>query len=208
MAEKILLKKYANRRLYDTQKSRYVTLNEVAERIRNGQQVKIIDAKNKDDVTAFILTQIVLEEAKNKNVLLPEPLLYMIIRYGDNMLVDFFENYLQQAFKSYLAYKSSMDDQFKKWLDMGLGFSEATLRQFSKSYLKKKKPIKRSLRNNRRHCRSANFAGVMRCLRTETSALQPHNTIASIQYKPCNLGIKGFQNFLRSKQTHMAAVAD
>ncbi|MGD2099766.1 MAG: polyhydroxyalkanoate synthesis regulator DNA-binding domain-containing protein [Desulfobacterales bacterium] len=126
MAEKILLKKYANRRLYDTQKSRYVTLNEVAERIRNGQQVKIIDAKNKDDVTAFILTQIVLEEAKNKNVLLPEPLLYMIIRYGDNMLVDFFENYLQQAFKSYLAYKSSMDDQFKKWLDMGLGFSEAT----------------------------------------------------------------------------------
>lgn len=126
MAEKILLKKYANRRLYDTQKSRYVTLNEVAERIRNGQQVKIIDAKNKDDVTAFILTQIVLEEAKNKNVLLPEPLLYMIIQYGDNMLVDFFENYLQQAFKSYLAYKSSMDDQFKKWLDMGLGFSEAT----------------------------------------------------------------------------------
>ena len=124
MAEKILLKKYANRRLYDTEKSRYVTLNEVAERIRNGQQVEIIDAKTKDDVTAFILTQIVLEEAKNKNVLLPVPLLNMIIQYGDNVLVDFFENYLQQAFKSYLAYKSSMDDQFKKWLDMGMDFSE------------------------------------------------------------------------------------
>ena len=124
MAKKILLKKYANRRLYDTEKSRYVTLNEVAERIRDGQQVKIIDAKTKADVTAFILTQIVLEEAKNKNVLLPVPLLYMIIQYGDNVLVDFFENYLQQAFKSYLAYKSSMDDQFKKWLDMGMGFSE------------------------------------------------------------------------------------
>ena len=39
-------------------------------------------------------------------------------------VVDFFENYLQQAFKSYLAYKGSMDDQFKKWLDMGMGFSE------------------------------------------------------------------------------------
>ena len=124
MAETILLKKYANRRLYDTEKSRYVTLNEVAERIRNGQQVEIIDAKTKADVTAFILTQIVLEEAKNKNVLLPVPLLYMIIQYGDNVLVDFFENYLQQAFKSYLAYKSSMDDRFKKWLDMGMGFSE------------------------------------------------------------------------------------
>ena len=124
MAKKILLKKYANRRLYDTEKSRYVTLNEVAERIRDGQQVKIIDAKTKEDVTAFVLTQIVLEEAKNKNVLLPVPLLYMIIQYGDNVLVDFFENHLQQAFKSYLTYKSSMDDQFKKWLDMGMGFSE------------------------------------------------------------------------------------
>jgi polyhydroxyalkanoate synthesis repressor PhaR len=133
MAEKILLKKYANRRLYDTEKSRYVTLNEVAERIRNGQQVEIIDAKTKADVTAFILTQIVLEEAKNKNVLLPVPFLYMIIRYGDNVLVDFFENYLQQAVKSYLAYKSTMDDQFKKWLDMGMGFSEVAQKSMMKA---------------------------------------------------------------------------
>jgi polyhydroxyalkanoate synthesis repressor PhaR len=126
MTEKIILKKYANRRLYDTDKSKYVTLNEVAERIRSGQQVEVVDAKTKEDVTAFILTQIVLEEAKNRNVLLPVPFLYLIIRYGDNVLVDFFDNYLQQAIKSYLVYKSSMDDQFKKWLDMGMGLSEAT----------------------------------------------------------------------------------
>ena len=123
MAEKILLKEYADRQLYDTEKSRYVTLTEVAERIRNGQQVEVIDAKTKADVTAFILTQIVLEEAKNRNVLLPVPFLYMIIRYGDNVLVEFFEKYLQQAIKGYLAYKSSMDDQFKKWLDMGMDLS-------------------------------------------------------------------------------------
>ena len=126
MAEKIILKKYANRRLYDTDKSKYVTLNEVAERIRSGQQVEVVDAKTKEDVTAFILTQIVLEEAKNRNVLLPVPFLYLIIRYGDNVLVEFFDNYLQQAINNYLVYKSSMDDQFKKWLDMGMGFSEAT----------------------------------------------------------------------------------
>ncbi|MBW2486288.1 MAG: transcriptional regulator [Deltaproteobacteria bacterium] len=133
MAEKILLKKYANRRLYDTEKSRYVTLTEVAERIRNGQQIEVIDANTKADVTAFILTQIVLEEAKNRNVLLPVPFLYMIIRYGDNVLVDFFENYLQQAIKSYLAYKSSMDDQFKKWLDMGMDFSEVAQKSLMKA---------------------------------------------------------------------------
>jgi polyhydroxyalkanoate synthesis repressor PhaR len=97
MAEKILLKKYANRRLYDTEKSEYVTFNEVAERIRNGQEVEVIDAKTKEDVTAFILTQIVLEETKNKNILLPLPFLYMIIQYGDNVLVEFFEKYLEQA---------------------------------------------------------------------------------------------------------------
>jgi polyhydroxyalkanoate synthesis repressor PhaR len=129
MPEKILLKKYANRRLYDTAQSRYVTLNEVAERIRNGQEVTVVDAKTKEDVTAFVLTQILLEEAKNKNVLLPVPLLNLIIQYGDNVLMEFFEKYLQQIVESYLAYKSAMDDQFKQWLDMGMGVSEATQRK-------------------------------------------------------------------------------
>jgi polyhydroxyalkanoate synthesis repressor PhaR len=129
MADKILLKKYANRRLYDTAQSKYVTLNEVAEGIRNGKEVEVVDAKTKEDVTAFILTQILLEAAKNKNVLLPVPVLNMIIRYGDNALMDFFENYLQQIVESYLAYKSAMDDQFKQWLDMGMSVSEATQRK-------------------------------------------------------------------------------
>ena len=120
MAEKIVLKKYANRRLYDTDKSKYVTLNDVAERIRNGLQVQVIDAESKEDVTAFILTQIILEEAKGQKFLLPVPLLHTIIQYGDNLLVEFFENYLQQTIDSYLTYKSSVDEQFKKWLAMGL----------------------------------------------------------------------------------------
>ena len=63
MPEKVILKKYANRRLYDTERSAYVTLNEVAELIKTGRQVEVIDAKTKEDVTAFILTQILLEEA-------------------------------------------------------------------------------------------------------------------------------------------------
>ena len=65
MAEKVLLKKYANWRLYDTEQSKYVTLTEVTQLIRNGRQVEVIDAKTKEDVTAFILTQILLEQAKN-----------------------------------------------------------------------------------------------------------------------------------------------
>ena len=132
MAEKILLKKYANRRLYDTEQSKYVTLNEVAERIRSGQQVEVIDAKTKEDVTAFILTQIILEEAKGKKALLPVPLLHTIIQYGDNVLVEFFEKYLQQTINSYLTYKSSVDAQFKKWLSMGMDISEVAQKSMAR----------------------------------------------------------------------------
>jgi len=123
MAEKIMIKKYANRRLYDTEKSRYVTLAHVAHMIKEGRQVEVIDAKTKEDVTAFILTQIMLEMAKNKNALLPVPLLHLIIQYGENVLEEFFDKYLQQTIENYLTYKRTVDEQFSKWLDMGADLS-------------------------------------------------------------------------------------
>ncbi len=123
MPNKVTLKKYANRRLYDMEKSAYVTLNQVADLIRQGRQVEVIDAKTNEDVTAFILTQIILEEAKNKNFLLPIPVLHLIIQYGDNILGDFFEKYLQQMITTYVAHKNAVDDQFKKWLEMGFDYS-------------------------------------------------------------------------------------
>ncbi len=129
----VVLKKYANRRIYDTEKSAYVTLAEVADYIRNGRQVKIHDAKTKDDVTAFILTQIILEEAKKKNALLPVPLLHMIIRYGDNLMGEFFEKYFSQTFQNFLAHKKAMDTHFKQWLEMGMHLSKITREQFKES---------------------------------------------------------------------------
>ncbi|MGW8325369.1 MAG: polyhydroxyalkanoate synthesis regulator DNA-binding domain-containing protein, partial [Desulfobacterales bacterium] len=118
MPDTVKLKKYANRRLYDMEKSEYVTLNQVADLIRKGRQVEIVDAKTKEDVTAFILTQIILEEAKSNNFLLPVPVLHLIIQYGDNILGEFFEKYLQQMIQTYLAHKQAMDENFKKWLEM------------------------------------------------------------------------------------------
>ena len=131
MNETIVFKKYANRRLYDTKKSAYVTLGEVADAIRQGNIVKAIDAKTKEDVTSFVLTQIIMEEAKNKNASLPVSLLHMIIRYGENVLHEFFENYLEQTVNAYIAYKSSMDEQFKKWLEMGMDYSQMAQKSFS-----------------------------------------------------------------------------
>ena len=122
----VVLKKYANRRLYDTQKSAYVTLSDVADIIRQGETIKAIDAKTKADVTAFVLTQIILEKARNNDALLPVRLVHMIIRYGENVLHDFFENYLEQTCNAYLAYKTKVDEQFKNWLEVGADFSEMT----------------------------------------------------------------------------------
>jgi polyhydroxyalkanoate synthesis repressor PhaR len=125
MENPIELKKYTNRRLYDTHQKKFVTLGEVAEMIRSGRQVKVSDATTMEDVTAFILTQIVLEQAKNHHALLPIPLLHLIIQYGDNALSGFFEKYLQQIVQSYLNCKWSVDEQFLRWLDLGGEVSKA-----------------------------------------------------------------------------------
>ncbi len=123
MAETLLLKKYPNRRLYDTEKSAYVTLSQVAAMIKQGRQVEVRDVETKEDVTAFILTQIVLEEARKKTTLLPVSLLYLIIRYGETVLSEFLEKYLEQTFNNYLAYKVAADEQFKNWLQLGMNLS-------------------------------------------------------------------------------------
>ncbi len=103
MDEKIVLRKYPNRRIYDPEKSAYITLDQVCEIIRRGRQVSVIDARTKEDVTAFILSQIIVEEAKNKNILLPVSFLHLVIQHG-NVLAEFFEKYLELTLKNYLIY--------------------------------------------------------------------------------------------------------
>lgn len=126
MAEKVLVKRYPNRRLYNTDTSSYITLGQIAEIIKDGREVQVVDAKTEEDVTAFILTQIIVEEAKNKNALLPAPLLHLVIRYGENILSEFFEKYLELTIKNYVAYRSAMDEQFKMWLGKGVDLSGFT----------------------------------------------------------------------------------
>ncbi|MBF0509298.1 MAG: polyhydroxyalkanoate synthesis regulator DNA-binding domain-containing protein [Deltaproteobacteria bacterium] len=117
--DRLLVKKYSNRRLYDTEKSAYVTLDDICQAIKQGRQVDVVDAKTREDVTAFILTQIVLEEARKKNILLPVPLLHLVIQHGESVLAEFFDKYLHQTIRSYLMFKTTLDEQFRKWLDMG-----------------------------------------------------------------------------------------
>lgn len=78
-----LIKRYESRKLYDTEESRYVSLEEIAHWVRGGQEVKVIDNATSADVTSQTLTQIILEEGKRGTSFLPSELLHDLIRVGE-----------------------------------------------------------------------------------------------------------------------------
>src|SRR6188472_3919941 len=82
MPETRIIKRYANRKLYDTQHSRYVTLDQIAEMIRGGDDVKIVDNKTKEDLTSVTLAQIIFEEEKRQKSFLPLQAMRNIIQSG------------------------------------------------------------------------------------------------------------------------------
>ncbi|MCP4448096.1 MAG: transcriptional regulator [Myxococcales bacterium] len=82
MSEERVIKRYANRKLYDTQHSRYVTLDQISEMIREGDDVKIIDNKSKEDLTSVTLAQIIFEEEKKQKSFLPLQAMRNIIQTG------------------------------------------------------------------------------------------------------------------------------
>lgn len=102
----MLVKKYSNRRLYDTESSRYITLDELAEKIRDGADVRIVDAKSGADLTQATLVQIILEGESAR--LLPVPLLVQLVRMGDDAAAEFFGKYVSTAMEWYLAAKFGM----------------------------------------------------------------------------------------------------
>lgn len=95
----MLVKKYSNRRLYDTESSRYITLDELAEKIRAGSDAIVLDAKTNEDLTQATLTQIILEHRAH---LLPVPLLTKLVRLHDDALAEFFGRYMSWALELYL----------------------------------------------------------------------------------------------------------
>ena len=96
----MLVKKYSNRRLYDTESSRYITLDELAQKIQAGSDARVVDAKTGDDLTQSTLTQIILESRRGAQ-LLPIPLLVSLIRMKDDALSDFFGRYVTWALELY-----------------------------------------------------------------------------------------------------------
>ena len=97
----LVVKKYPNRRLYDTAESRYITLEDLAARVKAGSDVLVQDATTGADLTQATLTQIILESRGGAR-LLPVPLLLRLIRLGDEALAEFFGRYVSWALEMYL----------------------------------------------------------------------------------------------------------
>jgi len=111
---KLEIKKYANRRYYDTTLSRHLTLDEIRVLIQEGYDVRVTDAKTGDDITAQLLTQIILELETAKLDSFPVPLLLRLIRMNDQLVKDFIEKYFNQALNSFLEYQRQIEEQVRR----------------------------------------------------------------------------------------------
>jgi polyhydroxyalkanoate synthesis repressor PhaR len=101
MNSTVIIKKYGNRRLYDTAGSRYVNLDDIAALVREGKNVQVVDAKTGHDLTRVTLTQIITEDAKDKPTGLPLELLRQLIVASDEVRQEFVMWYLKSAFDTY-----------------------------------------------------------------------------------------------------------
>jgi len=97
----VVIRKYANRRLYDTSAGRYVNLDDVAALVRKGADVQVVDAKTGEDLTRVVLTQIILEDAREQPTGLPLELLRELIQATDRAGQEFILWYLKSAFDAY-----------------------------------------------------------------------------------------------------------
>src|SRR5262245_10579323 len=109
-----VIKRYSNRKLYDTQESRYVTLDEIEEMIRGGKEISVVDAASGEDLTAVTLTQIILEAERNHRGNLPTAFLHQLIKHGEAWQ-DFIQRSLRSSLENVTSSQREMDRVFREW---------------------------------------------------------------------------------------------
>lgn len=113
----IVIKKYANRRLYNTGTSTYVTLDDLAHMVKRGEDFSVQDAKTGDDITHSVLTQIIFEqESKNGNTLLPISFLRQLISYYGDQMQMFVPSYLEQSMQAFGDQQTQIREHLAKSL--------------------------------------------------------------------------------------------
>ena len=110
--DKVTIKKYANRRLYDTESSTYITLDRLAQLVREGREFEVVDAKTGEDITRHVLTQIIVEEEARGATMLPINFLKQLIGLYGNSMQNFVPQYLEAAMDAFQRNQSAVRDAF------------------------------------------------------------------------------------------------
>lgn len=119
-SDALIIKRYGNRRLYNTETKSYVNYEDLSKIVRDGFDIKVIDSKTQEDVTKAVLIQMILEEEKNDKTVLPTEFLFQILRTREDSLQDFFKNHLSASFNAYLKTKEEFDNRFRSILEMAV----------------------------------------------------------------------------------------
>ncbi|MBM4442125.1 MAG: transcriptional regulator [Candidatus Rokubacteria bacterium] len=109
-----VIKRYSNRKLYDTQESRYVTLEEIEEMIRGGKEISVVDAASGEDLTSVTLAQIILENERNHRAALPAAFLHQLVKHGEAWQ-DFVQRSMRSSFEGIISSQREMDRVFREW---------------------------------------------------------------------------------------------
>jgi polyhydroxyalkanoate synthesis repressor PhaR len=109
-----VIKRYSNRKLYDTQESRYVTLEEIEEMIRGGKEISVVDASTGEDLTSVTLAQIILENERNRRATLPSAFLHQLIKHGEAWQ-DFVQRSMRSSLEGLVVSQREMDRVFREW---------------------------------------------------------------------------------------------
>jgi polyhydroxyalkanoate synthesis repressor PhaR len=113
----VVIKKYANRRLYDTETSAYITLEDLCERVKEGRDFVVQDAKTGSDLTNQVLTQIILEQEIKGFNLLPTNFLRSVIRFYDDKMAGVLQPYLDASMSSFMNNQERMRGMMGKAMD-------------------------------------------------------------------------------------------
>jgi polyhydroxyalkanoate synthesis repressor PhaR len=109
-----VIKRYSNRKLYDTQESRYVTLDEIEEMIRGGKEIQVVDASSGEDLTSVTLSQIILEGERSRRANLPAAFLHQLIKYGETWQ-EFAQRSMKASLEGIVSSQREMDRAFREW---------------------------------------------------------------------------------------------
>src|SRR6266403_1193551 len=109
-----VIKRYSNRKLYDTQESRYVTLEEIEEMIRAGKEIAVVDAASGEDLTSVTLAQIILENERNHRATLPTAFLHQLIKHGEAWQ-EFVQRSMKSSLEGIVSNQREMERVFQEW---------------------------------------------------------------------------------------------